>query len=195
MTDTYQNIIEHYSNFPTEVQILKSLLENQVAKDLSFHPMVTYIGSSQEKSIVLFAPRAGTHQENSYYVSEMLQLYPTINPYAAIIVMIGKLEHEDKLFPILNIFFVNEHVAFIAAFPYEIDNNKVIWHDSLNIVAGLEEAAYEADAKDFIGMIYLYTHLAASPFVSSDVLSYLSYNNYGIQTHENHYNYFHLTPS
>lgn len=195
MTVDYDTLKPLFSDIQKEVSILKSLVEQQLSNDMKYHPMVAFISHSDNRMMAVTVPNVGTFEENSYALSEIMHLFPAFSAKTAIITMTAKIDINDHLYDLLNVFILSDDSAYILTLPYtHTQNNTFTWHDDISNLTNLADMDGEHEGADFISMLFVFTHMPGPVFTSSEILSYLSYKGYAIQDFQNKFSYFEMSP-
>lgn len=194
MTIDYEQTKVLYKDIDKELVLLKSLLETQHSNNMTYNPMSVFIDSKHEKMLAITSPKLSTFQENTINIAEMLHLYTALDSFSSIVSLTSKINIDGNDYNNLSIFLVSDQNAYIFILPYRInDDNKIQWlteHESCVNVADTEPSS---EIKDFVTMLFVYTHLPMPVFTIAEILSYLSYNQYGILDFRKKYNYFEMS--
>lgn len=188
------NIPEELSSiFPdTEniVSIQKNTVETLISSSDKISPMVVLFLDSDTPHLSVACPLAHDFESTMQNVCSALHLYRATDSTKCYITLPSIYEYEGKEYTSLNIFYLSYNNAYAMTLPYryEESTNSVEWFDNLSTVSQVDDQDLDATGKQIITAFYLYVNTPSLPFNTSEVLSYLSMNNFAIlfDNQENH---------
>ena len=180
-----------------ELSVIRSTFELQFSQEKSFSPMMTFYNSLQQRMIALVTPPQDSFELTLQRISEALHLFPSLATHTLFVTMKSEIQYEDHSTDILTTFVLSEDYGYLVTMPYSIDSTgNVVWQSESFVYENLMDKEFSDLSQEMVDLFYMYTHMANSPFVVQEILSYLSFIGFSIELfHSIKITYYDMTPS
>lgn len=178
----YDSISMLIQNIADEVDIHKSVLEKMVLNGEPYAPMCIFYNDASTKHYLVVPKFDGDLKALMPKLSAAMHLYTALDSYSALITIASKIGIDDVIYDSINFFIVSKQMAFAYYLPYTQVNGEITWHEDLSYVIELASAEMDQAGMDFVHMVHAHVHTENAPFDSSEILNYLSYHGFAIQS-------------
>jgi hypothetical protein len=174
-----------------EIPIIRTTVENVILKGDIPSPMLVFYNSTSERGLVV-APSSDedTFLSRMRSVADTLHLYRSMEAAAVTVTFASKIELDNTLYELLNIFVMNDDYAFSIRLPFIINEDQSVnWFTQLDEATPVDEIELDDTGRDMVSMFYHYTHADKIGFSPSDILSYLACKGAAIEQINTKYEY------
>lgn len=178
----YENICHLIEDFEDEVNIHKSIVETAVLGKETPCPMLVFYHNAIQKDYLIVVHNSDNFNDTLPKLSEALHLYQARNCHSVLVMLVSKIALDDVVYDSVNFFVASENLAYVYYLPFTVEDNSVTWHDDRSFVDELATAEMDQNGLDFLHVLHAHVHMEDAPFEASEVLTYLSYNGFAIQS-------------
>ena len=194
---TIETIRGYIEDIDNEISILKTVVESNVQRNDIFAPMVVFYNrknNQQVRDLVVVPKYYDDFSDRMRSVAEAMQLYSATRASAVIVAMVNQIIADDNRCHALTVFACNDDNAYMMQYPMTPQpDGSVEWHENLIEIVSVDNYDYDETGRELVSMLYMFVHMPNALFATSELLSYLTYNNAAISDMNNSYSYYDMS--
>jgi hypothetical protein len=187
LTDSNYEPLSHLiADFADEVDVHKTVIERSFEQRETPCIMCIFYSSAAQKDYLVIVSQQDSFAETLPKLSEVLHLFAARKSHSVLLTVPSKIAVNDVVYDSINFFVAAYQMAYIYYLPYTRTDTNVIWHDDLSYIGELVLAELDQNGVDFVNILHAHVNIDAAPFEASEVLNYLSYHGFAIQSLNEH---------
>lgn len=173
---TLESVKEYLPIIDEEINTIKTVVESNFSSTNSpkIPPLCVFFSNENTRNVVASVSSDGEFEDVICRISEVMNLYPLTEAYAATISLSTTIELNDEMVPAVNIFVISFDKAWSITVPFNIVNDTIFWLNDDIHVTHVDDLDIDPLSREMVSMFYLYVNITDVHFTLPQLLSYLS---------------------